>query len=485
MIEYKITNTIVKRVDKYVFFLCKQYKKEIEKIQKILKINKIPKTLLQNFGGNLNEERLLYLDDKEVLFIGYGKNNECKDDNLYNIFGHLGKNSYNENNKSIMIELKGDIDDCKNQIMSFILGGYKFDNFKTDEKSKKKNTIYFYIPNKKFKSILEKTIQEGIIQNETRYLCNLPVNVLTSTEYEKDIRSKIKNTSIDMKVLNEKELKKQGLNLVLAVNKGSKNPAKLIILKYKKNVKKNDKPIVLIGKGVMFDTGGLNIKLNDFSNQKIDMTGSAIMFGILRLLERNNIPGYYIAILPIVQNDVDAKSTKPGDIVKSYSGKTVEIKDTDAEGRLILADAISYSKNYDPKMIIDIATLTGANEYTFGGKGSSVIGYNNSIIQKIKKIGETVHEHMWEMPMWEEYVELTKSDIADLRNHQTGTKADTIMAAAFLSNFVPINEKTGDWIHIDIAGADYLENDTGMRHMGSTAEGFRTIYKLLEDLQQE
>lgn len=288
--------------------------------------------------------------------------------------------------------------------------------------------------------------------------------------------------NIKIRILNERELKKQGLNLILAVNSGSAHPAHLVILEYISSPLYKKKPsICLIGKGVMFDTGGYNIKGGDFSDMKEDMAGSAIVYGIMNLIASNGMKGRYVGLMPIVENMVDAKATRPGDIVTCYNGKTVEITDTDAEGRLILADAIAYSVNYQPKMIIDVATLTGAAAYMFGNKATAIMGTGNEMIQKMKKQGEDVKEHMWDLPMWQEYVDLTKSSVADYKNLTESAHAGAIMGGAFLSNFVP--PKT-EWIHMDIAGVDYLSNETTTRSAGALAGGFRTIHHLLRDIQE-
>jgi leucyl aminopeptidase len=255
----------------------------------------------------------------------------------------------------------------------------------------------------------------------------------------------------------------------------------MVIFEYKNNPVPN-KTVALIGKGVMFDSGGYNIKGGDFSDMKNDMTGSAIVYAIFKLLERNKIKGHFIGLLPLVENMVDANSIRPGDILKAYNKKTVEIIDTDAEGRLIMADALSYSKNYKPHLCIDIATLTGQAASIFGNKSSVIMGNNNKYIQKMIQAGLMNNEKIWELPMWEEYISLTKSNIADLKNYSYESKASTIMAGAFLSNFIP--EKS-HWLHLDIAGVDMLKNSGTMRHFGATGEILRSLFYFLKNLDKE
>jgi len=228
----------------------------------------------------------------------------------------------------------------------------------------------------------------------------------------------------------------------------------------------------------MFDSGGLNIKNGDFSDMKNDINGSAIVYGLMKLISNSNMNGHFIGLLPCVENMVDAKSTRPGDVVTCYNKKTVEIIDTNAEGRLIMADCLAYSSIFKPCLVIDIATLTGDTAYMFGGKASIIMGNNNGLIQKMIVDGAKNNEKLWNMPMWEEYIIMTKSNIADYKNYSYGTEAGAIMAGAFLSNFVPKDTK---WIHLDIAGVDNLSSNTNTRSFGSSGEILRTLYSFISN----
>jgi leucyl aminopeptidase len=351
------------------------------------------------------------------------------------------------------------------------------DNKNYYKEKKNKTEIYFYQPKRNLKNDIELFIYEAKIQNEIRNLINTPANILNSTVYSQYIKKNIHN-DIKIKILQENDLKKLGCNLILGVNQGSKNKAVMIVLEYKNlKDKEIDKPIVLVGKGVMFDSGGYNLKLNDFSNMKNDMTGSAIVYAIFQLISNKKINGHFIGILPLVENMIGSNATRPGDILTSYDGKTVEITDTDAEGRLIMADALAYSIKYKPYMCIDIATLTGQAGSIFGNQSSVIMGNNNNYIQKMIQMGIENNEKIWELPMWEEYIQLTKSNIADLKNYSKESKAGTIMAGAFLSRFIP--NKT-IWIHLDIAGVDELNEETNMRNYGATGEIMRSVFSFLQ-----
>lgn len=479
--NFKTCNSFKKNnIDTYIFVICNDLKKNIESIKKLLNIEKIPKKLFDDYKLKSNFEKKMYTDNFEILFYGLSEEKKCDNKNLYETFGKIGKliSSTDYNKKKILVNLiLYDLNIIKNQVASYILGFYHFDNFKS-EKDINKSITYFYHPKSKFKNIINQAIYISIYQNEIRSLINTPANVLTSTNYYNIIKNNLPS-NVKLKVLDKNALKKKGCNLILGVNQGSKNKPMLIILEYKNNSK--ERPTVLIGKGVMFDSGGYNIKMGDFSTMKNDMTGSAIVYALFKLLSKFNIKGNYVGLLPIVENMVDANSIRPGDILKAYNGKTVEIIDTDAEGRLIMADALAYSINYKPKLCIDIATLTGQAAVIFDYKSTVIMGNNNKYIQNMIVAGVKNNEKIWELPMWSEYVELTKSNIADLRNYSSESRAGTIMAGAFLSRFVPSNT---NWIHLDIAGVDNLDNGSNTRHYGATGEILRSLLYFLENLDK-
>ena len=482
-------------MDVYIFVLCDNYKVNVNNIKKLLNIDTIPKKMFNDFKIKEHFEKILYTDKYELHFYGIEKEKKCSNESLFHTFGLIGKKMSKEEylNKKIMINLVGDNKTIiQNEIVSYILGNYIYNELKTHKKDINKRNInqtYFYYPKKNMNDIIQKSIYQGIVQNEIRTLINRPVNILNSSLYLSYIKKNIHSNNIKIKVLDEKKLEKIGCNLILSVNKGSRNKSMMVILEYKNlkskiddKTKYTDKPIVLVGKGVMFDTGGYDLKHGDMSDMKSDMTGSAIVYATIKLLSKNNIPGHFIGILPIVENDIDALATKPGDIVKSYIGKTVEILNTDAEGRLILADGLGYAKNFNPYLCIDIGTLSGQTSSIFGNKSTAIMGNNNKYIQKMIVAGKDNNEKIWELPMWKEYIDMTKSKIADLRNHSSEAKASSIMVGAFLSNFIP---NKSNWIHLDIAGTSYLDNETNTRFMGGTGEILRTLYQFLVNIEKE
>ncbi len=462
----------VKDYDTYIIFFCSDLNNHIKRIETLLDI-KIPSNL-KNEINNIEEDFVdFYLGDKNFIFSNFKNKSSCKEKNCHENASIIGKRINNTKKKYLVI-----IDN--NQYLSLLISGiiqgyYKFTKYNSTNIDMPSIDFYYddHFEKLKDSQAIEKAIKININQCEVRDLINEPVNLLNSITYLNHIRKSLapyKNIKIN--VLNKEQLKKMGMNLILAVNKGSVNPPMLITLEYINSNNKDDKNICLVGKGVMFDTGGINIKYDQFYDMKSDMAGSAIVYGVIKTLADLGIKKNVIGILPIVENDVDGKATHPGDIVKSYSGKTVEILDTDAEGRLILADAIYYCKKYNPKIIIDIATLTGQVAEIFDSIATGIMSNDTKVIETFKRIGQIENEKIWDLPMWDEYVEDTESTIADIKNINRGD-ASTINGAAFLINFLP-TPKT-KWAHLDIAGVSYNLEDTDTKYEGATGESLRTL----------
>jgi len=487
-----------KQIHIYVMTICQDMEKIKKFLQSHLEIQKLPKTIMENKKNDF--QRTYYLNDYEILFLNNAK--KCSNHELYQLFGQLGANMQEHNHQNIFIYLNNkDKNIIRNQVISYILGKYRFQEYKTNvkksslksnsnQKEEYKGITYFFHKNKQYKEIIQDAIYEAIVQNEIRSLTNTPSNLLTSSSFKKYIVSQLqyeKNNHLKISILNEKELKKIGMNLILAVNQGSQYPAYCVKMEYKNLPKKDNKsssqqPIVFIGKGVMFDTGGYSIKGGDFSDMKNDMNGSAVVYGLMKLICHQKVKGHFVGLCPLVENMIDAKATRPGDVITCYNKKTVEIVDTDAEGRLIMADCLAYSEKYKPSVVFDIATLTGDTAYMFGGKSSLVIGNNNELVQKIIQCGKENNEKIWELPLWQEYIDLTQSNIADYKNYSYDAQAGAIMAGAFLSNFIPEKCK---WIHLDIAGVDNLSQDSNTRSSGSSGEILRTLFTYVKKIEHK
>ncbi len=289
----------------------------------------------------------------------------------------------------------------------------------------------------------------------TRDLGNLPANVCTPTYLAKEARALAKaNKRITVKVLDEADMKKLKMGSLLSVGAGSRQPSKLIIFEYR-GAAAREQPIALVGKGVTFDTGGISLKPGLMMDEmKFDMCGAASVFGTMKAIAQLELPINVVGAVPAVENMPDGIATKPGDIVTSMSGQTIEILNTDAEGRLILCDALTYVGRYKPRYVIDIATLTGAVIVALGKVPSGVMGNNRQLIDQLVKCGQQIDDKIWELPLWDEYQDQLKSNFADMANIG-GRDAGTITAACFLSRFT----KEYKWAHLDIAGTAWFGGD--------------------------
>jgi len=280
-------------------------------------------------------------------------------------------------------------------------------------------------------------------------LGNLPGNICTPN-YLADEAVKLgkEYDSITTEILDEKQMEKLGMGSLLSVAKGSRQPPRLICMSHKGG-KKKEKPIVLVGKGLTFDAGGISLKpAQAMDEMKYDMCGGASVFGVMKAIAELKLPRNVIGIVPASENLPDGNANKPGDIVTSMSGQTIEILNTDAEGRLILCDALTYVEKYDPEVVIDIATLTGACVIALGKHASGLLSNHSPLAHDLLNSGRSSGDRAWELPLWEEYQEQLKSPFADLAN-VGGREAGTITAACFLANFT----KKYNWAHLDIAGS--------------------------------
>lgn len=288
-----------------------------------------------------------------------------------------------------------------------------------------------------------------------------------------------KENGFSVRVMQKPEIEKEGLHGLLAVNRGSEDPAVFIVMEYKPKTKKKVKKIALVGKGVTFDTGGLSIKSSaNMHLMKSDMGGSGAVFGAIEMTAKLKLPVHLIAIVGATDNSVDALSYKPSDVISSYAGKTIEIIDTDAEGRLTLADGLAYvNKNYQPDVMIDIATLTGSVIRALGYAAGGLFTKSDALAQDLIAAGNETGEKLWQMPMWDEYKSMIKSDVADVRNYSGKPIAGSITAAKFLEHFV--NEHP-NWAHVDIAGTSVTANEFASDR-SATGFGVRLLLQFIEN----
>ena len=317
----------------------------------------------------------------------------------------------------------------------------------------------------------ETALAEGVVLGESQlramHLVNLPPNHLKPSTYAEEAEDTAETYGLELRILDAALLQEEGLHALHAVGRGSQDPARLIILEYwPLNKEGADLPTIgLVGKGLTFDTGGLNLKRSEnLYFMKSDMGGSAAVLGAAEAIARLQLPVHLVAMLAIAENKTGADAFLPGDVLPTYSGKTVEVIDTDAEGRLVLADALTYmTRNYAPDMVIDLATLTGAAYVALGEQAAALFSNNSTLSELLTEAGEAVGERVWPLPLWPEYDRQLASDIADLKNYG-GPGAGSITAAKFLQHFI---EGHANWAHIDLPGMVYTQNAYGSMRNGT------------------
>ncbi len=330
---------------------------------------------------------------------------------------------------------------------------YRFDQMKSKKEEVRRplRKLTFCVERRNELELAERALAEGeaIAAGMTfaKNLANLPSNVCTPTYLAEQAQGLAKELGLAVEVLERADMEKLGMHTLLSVAKGSHQPPKFIVVKYAGG-KKDDKPIVLVGKGITFDTGGISLKpAAEMDEMKYDMSGAASVLGTAKAVARMKLPLNLIVVVPTTENMPGGGASKPGDIVTSMSGQTVEILNTDAEGRLILCDALTYVERLEPACVIDVATLTGACVIALGHVVTGLLANNDGLARELLDAGQEAYDRAWQLPLWEDYQEALQSNFADMANIG-GRPAGTITAACFLSRFA----KKYDWAHLDIAG---------------------------------
>ncbi|MCG2813803.1 MAG: leucyl aminopeptidase [Thermodesulfovibrionales bacterium] len=449
----------------------------------------IMKAFSKEFHGKRNELLLMpapeVIKPGRILLIGLGKKNELSDERIRQAGGKAAVHLRDKGMKKIAVSTNL-ISSLKLSPLNFIEGAllslYKFERYRKEKDNKKIESITILL--KTSKKLTEELKWTETITSSVyfaRDLINTPANDMTPSDLAKTAVS-LRQKNLSVKILEKKDAEKLGMGAYLSVAKGSKEPPKFIVLKYKGRKGKPaeaGKPLALIGKSITFDSGGISLKPSDgMEKMKYDMAGGAAVLGVLKAASALKLPVNLIGILPATENLPGGSATKPGDVAVTISGKTVEIINTDAEGRLILADAIGYAKRFKPRAIIDIATLTAACSVALGNEAIAMMGNDRKLLDKIKKSADNTYERVWEMPLFDEYKEYLKSDIADIKN--TGGKNGSLVTAAyFLYEFA---EKT-PWVHLDIAGTAWVEKDKPYIPKGASGIGVRLIMDLIKHLK--
>jgi leucyl aminopeptidase len=424
---------------------------------------------------------------QRILLAGLGKKENFTNDTIRFVSGKIAQKARELKLKefSIIAPPSSIIEPISS--VSQIVEGYKMSLYKFEKyKSKKENnipdlTILVSKSEKISKAIkIAEVVSDGAIY--TKNIANLPPNECIPATLANFARIISKKNNMKCNIISKNELKKKGFGGIIAVGQGSKNEPKLIILEYNRG-SQNEKPIVLVGKAVTFDTGGISLKPGEkMDEMKFDKCGGCTVIGIMKAVSELKLPINVVGIIPSVENMPGGESYRPGDIIKLYSGKTAEILNTDAEGRIILADALSYGeKQYSPKAIIDFATLTGACIIALGTNIAGMVSNDDKITQKIMESSKRTTEEIWELPLNGDYMDMVKSDVADMKNVGIGRAAGTITAAAFLRNAI---ENT-PWVHIDIAGVAWTQVATKEKPYnpkGATGFGVRLILDYLQNI---
>ena len=422
---------------------------------------------------------------KRLLLVGVGEKKKISADSVRKALGHVSRHKTLTSSTKAAVILDGFDNPAYYQaaVEGHSLGQYKLLDYKSGEAAKdtaKLSEMIFVVSNRSALARLAKAVERGRIiadgQLMVRRLSATPPNDLTPSLYAEKIKKWAKEYNLSCEILDEKAIAREKMGGLLGVSKGSAEPPRFVVVRYRKGPA-SQKPVVLVGKGVTFDAGGISLKpAENMHEMKQDMTGSAVVLATIITAARLKLALNLVALMPITENLPSGTATRPGDILRMRNGKTVEVINTDAEGRLILADALDYAKGLNPQAVIDVATLTGATLFILGYAGAPILGNNDKLVKRAQVAAKATTERVWHLPIWDDHREQMKSTIADLVN-SGGRPAGTIAASAFLENFI------GDWpwLHIDIAWMDMEYAGKPYTPKGATGYGVRLLTQMLTD----
>jgi leucyl aminopeptidase len=447
---------------------------------------------LGDFTGRTNQIAVIYTRGgfpvRRIVIVGLGKRAEFSVERLRGGFAraaqqirslNIGEFSSSLNFRDIELPLERMVEGV---VEGVLLGLYRFLPFKTVDREPNREITRFTILESEeaaYKAIRSAAKTAEIIAAAVifaRDIVSTPANEMAPTDLANEARESAKGKNIRCTVLDAEQMSELGMNALLGVARGSNQPPQLIVLEYRGG-KKSSPVIALVGKGITFDSGGISIKPSEKMDQmKTDMAGGAAVIAAVRATAELGLPLNVVGIVPATENLPGGNAYKPGDILCSLSGQTIEVVTTDAEGRLILADALTYACRYKPAAIIDLATLTGACIVALGDHVIGMMGTDDELKREIREAANLTGEKVWELPLWEEYYELIKGDAADYKN-SGGKAGGAITAAAFLSKF------TGDypWVHLDIAGPAWLAKDKPYIPKGASGVGVRLLVQFLRN----
>tara|TARA_B110001452_G_scaffold212411_1_gene183004 strand:+ start:817 stop:2277 length:1461 start_codon:yes stop_codon:yes gene_type:complete len=429
-------------------------------------------------NGKVGTSHTFYFNDKIIILIGLGSQKNYDSNIARVVAGNASRLVIKKNLDSFATECfcGGEAKHCQSIGEGLVLGSYEFLDYKTKKNKKTKLESVTIVGCNS--SLLEKGFEIGKSVCLARDLGNHPGNVSTPTKLAQIAKDVATEGGMKLTVFDRKEFTDMGMGGLAGVSQGTDEPPKFIILEY--NGGGEEKPKVLVGKGLTFDAGGISIKsAGKMDEMKYDMCGSTVVLGVFKAIAALKPNLNVVGIIPSTENLLGAKAYKPGDILKAYNGKTIEILNTDAEGRVILSDALSYaSKHFQPEYILDFATLTGAVLAALGHVATGVMGTNNDLMDTVKKSSSSTGEKVWELPLWPEFCKQVESDIADVKNMGAPGQAGTIAGAAFLKEFVG---EGIPWVHFDIAGTAWGVKPNSINPKNSaTGWGVRLVLDMLE-----
>lgn len=444
----------------------------------------------REFSGKFNTTRLLHtlgkMPAERLLLVGLGKKDELDDNRLRQAAGSAVQalRTARVDSFATALQLTGDSDSLLEAVCEgILLGSYSFDAYKTKEKEELFCFVQLtlLLPGELTITAARKRIErsEALCRGVSlaRDLVSHPGNIATTGYLAEAARGVAERHGLACRVLERDELEKLGMNALVAVGKGSAEPPRLIVLEYRGDGAKG-RPVVLVGKGITFDSGGISIKPGaGMEEMKTDMAGAAAVLGTMEAAAGLQLPINLVVVIPTAENMPDGRAYKPGDVLTTMSGLTVEITNTDAEGRLVLCDALHFARTeFKPAAMIDLATLTGACVVALGHEASGLMGSDQRLVDSLKKAGERCNERLWELPLWDEYGEVLKSDIADHKN--AGSRdGGAITAGWFLKQF----SGTTRWAHLDIAGTAWSDKTRPCSPKGATGVGVRLLIEYLRN----
>jgi len=444
-----------------------------------------------DFKGKLHATAVLYtgkaLPARRLILVGLGKRKDFKPERLRGAFAKAAREARRLDVKDFAASVDIGLPEEKPEriaaaaVEGVLLGLYQYLPYKTVDREEMHELRSFTLV--EADGTLRKAIRGAAAEAEAvsravcfaRDLVSAPGNDLTPGRMAKEAKAMAKARGLGVKVLEEPALRKLGMNALLGVSRGSTEPPRLIVLEHRGGAK-GAAPVVLVGKGITFDSGGISLKpAENMGEMKYDMAGGAAVLATLQAVADLRLPVNVVGLVPAVENLPDGKAYKPGDILSTYSGQKVEVLSTDAEGRLILADALSYARRYKPAAVIDLATLTGACIVALGDLGTGLFGTDAGLVARIRDAAEATGDRVWEMPLWDEYVELIRSDVADWKN-TGGRGGGAITAALFLKQFAG----EAPWAHLDIAGPAWTKKDLPCVPKGASGVGVRLLVEVLK-----